>query len=234
MCGQRRPENAVIQHQVIVDPPDDAQQSGRCRRGQSGHPKAEAQREHGACGERPAPLDEPDGGRRDGEQVGAQRHRPDDEDRRTVEHAGAGHDAGSSHEEEVQQCGSGMFCRPTGDLRPHRRVAPGRGPSPSPAERLDARSAPEDEVVGGEIALAQQLQHVIGDVDIELTRELGEVPRGATADDDMPHAGHCSELLLDRLGCLRRYVGAELEHGFGVSRRPRRGAGSSGRGCTAE
>ena len=80
---------------------------------------------------------------------------------------------------------------------------------------------------------AQQLEHVIGDVDVELTGDLGEVPRGATADDDMPHAGHGSELLLDRLGSLRRYVGAELEHGFGVSRRPRQGAGSSGRGCTA-
>ena len=45
-----------------------------------GHPKADAQGERGTPGQQPSPLDESHGGRRDGEQVRAQGHRPDHED----------------------------------------------------------------------------------------------------------------------------------------------------------
>ena len=109
----------------LIDPPEDPQQHRHARRSQCGDPEADAQRECGACGERPPPLDEPDGGSRDREQVGAQRHRPDDEDRRALEYADPRHDAGRRHEEDVQEGCSGVLRRPPGDLGPHRRVAPG-------------------------------------------------------------------------------------------------------------
>ena len=52
-----------------------------------------------------------------------------------------------------------------------------------------------DDVVGGEVAFPQQLQHDVGDVDVELAGDLHHVPRRAAADDDVPHAGDRGESL---------------------------------------
>ena len=81
--------------------------------------------------------------------------------------------------------------------------------------------------------VAQQLEHVVGDVDVELGGELHHAAGRAPADDDVPHAGDHGELLADRVGELGWCVGAELEHRRTLFARPRRGAGFSGRGRTA-
>ena len=105
-----------------------------------------------------------------------------------------------------------MFCCSAGDLRPHRCVARRHTLSTPPSEGFDAGGAPEHDVVGIETGALQQVQYIIGGVDVELTRQLDKVAGGATAHDDMPHTTDGGELPLHRLGSLRRYVGAELEH----------------------
>jgi hypothetical protein len=196
----------------MVDPPEAPEQQGGRRRQQRRDPQADREGERRAGGELPPPLDDPHGRGREGEQVRAEGHGPDHQDRRPVEHPDAGHDTGGRHEEHVEEGGSGVLGRSTGDLGPDRQVTPGSGPPPSPPGGSDARRAPEHDVIAVEVALAQELQHDIGDVVVDLAGDLHHVPRRASTDDHMPYPSDRGQLPSDRSGPGGRRVGTELQH----------------------
>ena len=135
---QRWPEHRVGELEVVVDAPRIRNMTVAAAAENTATPSPTTSVERGAAGERPASLDEPDGGGGDRQEVGAERHRPDDQDRRPVEHPDAGDDTRRGHEQQVDQRRPGVLAGSPGDLGPDRRVATGGA---MPADAAPNRAA---------------------------------------------------------------------------------------------
>ena len=68
---------------------------------------------------------------------------------------------------------------------------------------------------------AEDVEHEVGDVGVDLARDLDHSACRAPADDDVADAGEAGQLGADDLGVLLRGISAEEQHGC-VSRRCRR------------
>jgi hypothetical protein len=93
---------------------------------------------------------------------------------------------------------------------PHRDVPPGHAPPTAPTQRLDTGCAPEHDVIGSEIALAQQLEHDVGSSSVDLARQLDHAPGRAPTHDEMADSGQRSETPPDRIRPFGGRVGPQL------------------------
>ena len=179
---RQRPEHGGMDVESRGDQPEDVlQRRGQARRGRGErHPDQEGHER--PRGEAETAVDQPDTDRRDREEVGADRHRPDDQDHVGVDHAVAPDDARDDHEREVPRDRSGVPARHAEHVLPDEPRL-GSGTARAPEHLL----AGQRHLVVGRAVPPQVVHHAVHRAGADDGDDDG-VPRLRRVDE--PHARH--------------------------------------------
>ena len=145
-------------------------------------------------------------GRRYRQQVGADRHRSDDQHRALVDDAERRDHSRDGHENEVLDGGSRALVRLAED------VGPDDDEIGRVRERTDDVEARQDDVVGEDPEISQRRECLVGSVCPDVGRHQRSTTSGAFEDADVSSAGKRIDAVGDRDHRFRCSVNAQLQH----------------------